>query len=78
VNQLFGHENETHGAGPRSAPERAFFGERPEPARTPTVTRLCESVARSEREREEDMDGIIYLVGLVVVILAILSLLGLR
>jgi hypothetical protein len=32
----------------------------------------------AERREEREMDGIIYLVGLVVVIMAILSLLGLR
>ena len=41
-------------------------------------TRSCSQVMRRPESRPEGMNGIIYLIGLIVVIMAILSFLGLR
>lgn len=39
---------------------------------------FSETTFGSEKEKESAMDGIIYLVGLIVIIMAVLSVLGLR
>jgi predicted nucleic acid-binding Zn ribbon protein len=43
-----------------------------------TFLTRCDYLLRGELKQEADMNGLIYLVGLIVVIMAVLSLFGLR
>jgi len=67
----------------RNVAFRALISETPVPARGASLlqrasSRRAHAAAQRRQLQEDAMNGIIYLVGLVVVIMAILSFLGLR
>jgi hypothetical protein len=64
----------------RTAPNklRATIPPRPEPFQQPSVGRANRAISAHELREGNLMNGLIYLVGLIVVIMAILSLFGLR
>ena len=68
----------TSAAKPSAANEIGLPGLGPFQTRTGTFLFQSDYLGRIGPEQEADMNGLIYLVGLIVVILAVLSFFGLR
>src|SRR5690349_10595151 len=62
----------------RRSEQQARMTRRPEPFQSPSVWRAGRAIPGAHVCEDKSMNGLIYLVGLIVVIMAVLSLFGLR